>query len=124
GGNGKAARQIDKESAVGKRAAEPLGGPDPNQVAGAAASCSCETNPEESFHAASPFFRPRHRHSLAARRMASSRARRSSEVVRGFKTHARSHNTPFSDVLDTNASPPSCSRSRMAWLMASRSAYP
>ena len=45
----------DDEGAVGKGAAEPLGGPQRNQITRTGASCTGEANPEESFHAVSPF---------------------------------------------------------------------
>ena len=51
--------RLTRRRAVGKRAAEPLRGPQSDQVAGAGAGSPREANPEEPFHAALPFFRPR-----------------------------------------------------------------
>ena len=55
-GDAEAADQIDDERAVRKGATESLGGPEGDQVAGAGAGGPSEANPEESFHAVSPFF--------------------------------------------------------------------
>src|SRR5262249_36568362 len=54
GGDDEAAREIDDHRAVRERAAEPLRGPERDEIAGAGAHGAAQADQEEPFHAESP----------------------------------------------------------------------